>query len=278
MSERASVVFPFGFHISAAGLFSRREFAKHDGFLIDLNAGKPLVTCLLDAFRASVAAICTGRILRVSGSIGHPQVCESVVISDSVDMVDFACWPRARHIQPSQAVSSVFLPINADDHVPIAVSCGTRIIQRNSICRSHLAGKYTGIRVVIQQLTKSFCAWLAGGVASSSFAKVRYSHVARVPVLKDQSRGWRRSIKMHPSNQGKRIGSTVKAYSFGCIGQLLTGNNRLWSFWTVFQPRKSSSQSVVIDNLAQPVDCNVKFFHGDHPVCKWFAHYITSTV
>jgi hypothetical protein len=147
----------FGFQVHLVRLFGRQIIAKPTSFLVDCDAGSPLVLKPNHAKKSRfVAPIGSANILRVSISRNDPQVAQPVVPFAPIDMVNNAIRPRAICVQPSKSVRFVNFLFNAYRNVAKPVGYASSVANVYGFSGSRDPSKNSSVRVVVKKLSNFF--------------------------------------------------------------------------------------------------------------------------
>ena len=91
-------------------------------------------------------------ILRIRG---RTQVCPSVIIFDSVNMVNLAFWEHSRHIQESKAVSKIMLFVDEVSHIAVFCEMSGFLPFSPSLPPPSI-GKVSGFGIIVKKFLEAF--------------------------------------------------------------------------------------------------------------------------
>jgi hypothetical protein len=163
----------FGFQIHLVRLFGRQIIAKPTGFLVDCDAGSPLVLKPNHTKKSRfVAPVGSANILRIAVSLNNSQIAQSIVPFAPIYMVDNAVRPDAMRVQPSKSVRFVDFLLDAYRDVAKFVCYASRVADVDGFGRSNNPSKNPGFVVVMKKLTNFFS---RDAVNHASFPFVRHN-------------------------------------------------------------------------------------------------------
>lgn len=110
-------------NISTMRFFLRSIAAKIVPFAIRSDVGTPFLSASIkrNAFEATLIGDWSASILHVGRASSQPQIGNSVIRPDAVDMVQFAIRPRAIVHGPCRSVPSNKNIIDANNYIPRAI-------------------------------------------------------------------------------------------------------------------------------------------------------------
>lgn len=147
------VVFSLALKVSGMGLFWRGIVAKRDNLFVGLNNGAPFSVVVISpkqsASRSNVRPLL---VLHVGATCGHAKVAEPVVVPYSINVINFAFWPRAVHIKPNQAMSRMVFVLNLPASIAQTAQASKWFFCCNTRGRMGAPEQCTGFRVIVQKL------------------------------------------------------------------------------------------------------------------------------
>lgn len=95
------------------------------------------------------------QVLRVIAQRSWSEICDSIIVSNIVDMVDVLIGKRAINIKPSQSVRMISLVINADDFVSVTGASSTCCCSSLPASFINTPRKNPSFRIVMQNFAQT---------------------------------------------------------------------------------------------------------------------------
>jgi len=97
-----------GLDVGGMGLFRGGKVPKSNSLFVDLDYSPPLPVIRVDPKQSAFASgLRRPLVLNIASARDVPQVRNSVVVSDAVDVVNFMRRPNAMHIEPGKAMRRI---------------------------------------------------------------------------------------------------------------------------------------------------------------------------
>lgn len=154
----------FCLYVNGVRLFWRGVRAKRFHLSVYGDGSAPFGPILGDT---KVSRTCPrfASVAHVFSSGDHSQVAQPVVITYSVDVVDFTIRPFAMNVKPCKPVKRVGLVINRGSKVPGSVSEPYFVAGFDCVDRTHSPSEKSSFWVVVENLAQAFCCKIVGAHA-----------------------------------------------------------------------------------------------------------------
>lgn len=154
------VVLALGLKVGGVSLFRRIESAEMDVLAVNLDGGLPLIGPKLPCANEPAFAVATGTplVLTVFGGCDVPKIAETVIVGNSVDVINVALRPVSGHVKVCKTVFRVFAPKNRELSVGVPFSLVSGAASRfGKMISRGLPHENSGFGVIIQKITQAFC-------------------------------------------------------------------------------------------------------------------------
>lgn len=143
----------FSRKVCLVSLFSSTKASQMPGFVVHGDAGCEPSSALADAKPARLPVFLRDAPVFAVGDRGCiSQVCDSIIASNAVDMVNVESRPFPMHIKPSKSMCGEYCEIDTYTDVPVSFAQAPNWAPT---FRQMAAREYSGFRVVVQQFLKA---------------------------------------------------------------------------------------------------------------------------
>jgi len=153
--------FSFSFNISCVCRFGAVESAKRFIFPVYKNSRAPLTSVSTPVHPEKAGTVVAGRcapVLLVDRFINRPEITDSVVSPNTVDVVDFTFGPNRVHVKPCKPMQSVTFTIKHGGQIPVFVDVSYFIAFSFRPTARSTPSELTCKLVEIYKRAQSFCA------------------------------------------------------------------------------------------------------------------------
>lgn len=144
-----------GFKVGGVSFFRGIKIAKGDGLAVKVYGRAPFPVVGVNTHVAACGPAFTP-IMDIPLACYCAKVAKSVIVADTIDMVNFISGPSAMNVQPCKSVGGIGFPINLDANVSVSVYCPSLSPMQKGFCGG-FPHKNAGFSVVIQKITQAFC-------------------------------------------------------------------------------------------------------------------------
>lgn len=147
--------FPLGFKVDLMRFLRGFVRPKLNVLAVGSNNCAPPFVVLGDAKKSGgVACFCASLVFGVFGRADQPQVANSVISADPVDVVYQKNGPLAMHVKPSKPMRPVHFGVDFDLNVTLSIFCSRYRTHTRKSGASNFPPENTLGRVVRQQVVK----------------------------------------------------------------------------------------------------------------------------
>lgn len=248
MLQRISrMVLPFSCDVSLMRFIWRRECTNDNPALVHMNAGLPSTFPFHHSDEIPIWKPDTVGVLGIPSTRNNAQIGNSIVMSNAVDMVDFALRKRAIRIEPRQPMSRVFLPVHSDNKITIDVWRSCNVAFGDTVRSPELADESTVLLVVIQKSAQSFSRQCF--VLCRALYKIIKSGIMAVTVKRDNAASRECSVTVEPCKLQNRIGASIDHNGSHWISSRAGGNFSECHSIASCDPSKNASSRLIVEQL-----------------------------
>jgi len=120
----------------------------------NLDTGVPFAPSEPNTFEAVPVVSANSAVMGILASVNLSQVDKTIVVSNTVDVIDLMIWPATVGVKPDQSVCEILCAIDRDINVPIGIQLPSesRTIEAFGWLK---APKMASVRVIAEKIMKA---------------------------------------------------------------------------------------------------------------------------